>query len=556
MTAPFARPSQAFDVIVVGGGPSGSMMAWLLAKLGVKVAVLERAEFPREKVCGDYVEPGGLRLLARMGVLPAIEGRDRLRINRHRVYYGPRLHYRGDIHYYKTDQDPIDYGLVVPRSELDAMMLEAAQNAGAIVISPARARAVTRQGDVMHVEATHGDSSAVLRAPLVVGADGTESVVARSAGLRRTDRRHIGVAQRAYIDGVEIDGGEATVWFDEDIAPGYGWMFPMPGGFANVGVGFGSQASERFGMSVPGAFKSAIERLRLRHPGCAKARVLGRPIGGVVKSYGGIDRNHFAGGLLIGDAGSFVDALTGEGITHGMESAVLALPTLMDALETNRFEARDLASFDSAFRGYFDPSMRYLELAASLVNNCHMAEFWYRVTAHGHDEAAADPEFAQVAGSIFGGPALQPLMAAAQTMNRVVTRMVEATPGAGEGGSTLAMRFVEDVQAFRRGWTRSLNENPDWHAEWLREIVSGFIEVQKTIWTKPNPRPDGVFRYIGIDAPPAAPRAMPLLAPATQVLALQTVRTLVDAGLAFLSASSATPPPPPPAPRRRWRIKA
>ena len=155
----------------------------------------------------------------------------------------------------------------------------------------------------------------------------------RSVGLRRSDRRHIGVAQRVYMDGVEVDGGEATVWFDQDIAPGYGWMFPMPGGRANVGVGLSSDISARFGVSVREAFRMAIERLRVRHPGCARARIASRPLGGVVKTYPGIDRNHFDGGVLIGDAGSFVDPVTGEGITQGIESAILAAPSLMEALD-------------------------------------------------------------------------------------------------------------------------------------------------------------------------------------------------------------------------------
>ena len=229
--------SSSYDVIVVGGGPAGSVMGWVLAQQGVRVAILERAQFPREKVCGDYVEPGGLRLLSRIGVLSEIERRDRLKINRYRVYFGPKLAYKDTIHYYKSTEDKIDYGLVVPRDELDAILLDAARDAGATVLSPAAAKSIVRQGDMVHVEVAMGDGSQMLRAPLVVGADGTESVVGKSAGLRRTNRRHIGVSQRAYVEGVEIDGGEATVWFDEDLAPGYGWMFPMPGGRANVGVG-------------------------------------------------------------------------------------------------------------------------------------------------------------------------------------------------------------------------------------------------------------------------------------------------------------------------------
>jgi geranylgeranyl reductase family protein len=550
--APVPR-ARNFDVSIVGAGPAGSTLAWVLAKQGCRVALLERSAFPREKVCGDFVEPGGLRILARLGVLPAIESRERLRIDRNRVYFGPRLAYRGPIRYYEGADDDIDYGLIVPRSELDGLILQAAVEAGATLFPQTEARNVTRRGDIVEVEALAGERSLTLRAPLVVGADGVESLVGRCVGLRRTNRRHIGVSQRAYVEGVEVEGGEAAVWFDEDIAPGYGWMFPMPGGLANVGVGLSSETSHRFGIPVREAFVEAVERLRIRHPGCAKARLISRPIGGVVKTYSGIDRNHFDGGLLIGDAGSFVDPMTGEGITQGMESAVLAVPAILDALDCRRFAAADLARFGHDFRRYFDPSMRFLELAAACLNNRHMAEFWLRVSAHGHEEAATDPAFARIAGSLFGGPALQPLTVSAQLWSRMFARfaqgMQEANPG-------LGARFADDFRAFQRGWTGSRAENPQWHAEWLADVAARTIEVQSTMWTRRNPRLDGVFRFVGLEPPSDAEPPMPLASSEAQAMILDGVRALVDAAVTFFTAPGDAPAPPrDAAPRRRWRVK-
>ena len=80
-------------------------------------------------------------------------------------------------------------------------------------------------------------------------------------------------------------------------------------------------------------------------------------------------RNHFDGGLLIGDAGSFVDPMTGEGITQGMESALIASRMVLDALEKGRFDAAFLSRFDRDFRSYFDPTMLYLTFCAVLMRN-------------------------------------------------------------------------------------------------------------------------------------------------------------------------------------------
>jgi len=90
-----------YDVVVVGGGPAGSVMAWSLARKGVRVAVVERATFPREKVCGDFIEPGGLRILEAIQCRPALADVLRLPITSTRVFIGSQVAYRGDIPYYE-----------------------------------------------------------------------------------------------------------------------------------------------------------------------------------------------------------------------------------------------------------------------------------------------------------------------------------------------------------------------------------------------------------------------------------------------------------------------
>jgi FAD binding domain len=199
--------------------------------------------FPREKVCGDFVEPAGLRILEAMGVREAVQASSPLPITSTRIYFGPRLGFRGAIPYYQAEHGLPPHGFVVPRHILDHHLLERARAVSAKVYDGCAARGIRREDGWIHVDVRGREIDFSLRSRLIVGADGAESLVARSFNLEMADRAHISIAQRAYVEGVSVQDGEATVWFDEDVVPGYGWMFPMSGGRANVGIGILSETS-------------------------------------------------------------------------------------------------------------------------------------------------------------------------------------------------------------------------------------------------------------------------------------------------------------------------
>jgi geranylgeranyl reductase family protein len=483
------------DAIVVGGGPSGATMAWALARRGARVTVLEREVFPREKVCGDFIEPSGLRIIRAMGALEAVAAAAPQPIRRLRVQHGPHVSFHGSIPYYDGQHGLPDHARIIPREALDSLLLARARVVGAEVAEGRAVVAVRREDGVMAVEVSEADTTRTLRARVVIGADGTESVVARDMGLRVSDRRHISVSQRAYVEGVDLDPAEAAIFFDEDTIPGYGWMFPTADGRANFGVGLLGETCERLGVSVPQTFAAAVERLRIRHPGCAGARLASRPIGGVVKMYGAAGPNHFDGGLLIGDAGAFADPITGEGITQGMESALIAAETVLAALEAGRFDGAFLSRYETDFRAYFDPSMLYLDLCACIMRNTHLREFWMRSTRRGCERAQADPAFGRVAGASFGGADLQALGVIGQIASSVGRHFLEAGPRAildlAAGRVAGADGLVGDMAAFERGWRASAAGDPAWHAAWLADVARAGARLQTTLWNRPSPRPDG-----------------------------------------------------------------
>ena len=409
-----------------------------------------------------------------------------------RIFFGPTEVFTGDIPYYEGVHGAPSHGRIVPRHVLDTQLLARAAQASAVVRQACSVERIEREDGLVRLRVTEGERSHELAAPIVVGADGTESIVARSFGARRGDRRHMGLSQRAYVEGIETTAGEATIWFDDDLYPGYGWLFPMSGGRANVGVGILAEACDRHGLSIPSAFALFLKKLRLRHPGCSGMRLATRPLGGAVKTYGGIERNHFDGGILIGDAGSFVDPMTGEGITQGMESALLGASTVMDSLEAGRFDAGFLAGYERDFRSYFDPSMRFLTLCAAIMRNWHMREFWFKVTRRGLEQAKTDPTLAGVVGSVFGGPTLRPLAVVEQIWANALRYAATEGPHAMSAllsGRGFAPRGVlGDFAILERGLRASLTHDPRWHLAWAGDVLKAAAATQATIWTAGNPR--------------------------------------------------------------------
>ncbi len=502
--------SDAFDVIVVGGGPAGAVMAWSLARRGIRVAVVERAKFPRDKICGDFIEPAGLRLLHAIGCAAPAEAASRLPIEAIRIFVGAAVAYHEDVPYYDARHGLPPHGGLVRRRDFDAHLLRHAEAASATVFEASAVTGIAGTGGALRVAARSAGRDFTLRAPLVVGADGTESIVARRAGLWTNDRSRTVIAQRAYAEGVRVDRGEATICFDDDIYPGYGWMFPMPDGRANVGVGILAEACHHFSLSVPRLFGAFLEKLRRRHPACAGLRLSGRPVGGVVRGYGAAGRNHFDGGLLIGDAGCFVDPMTGEGITPGMESALLASATVARALDAGRFDAAFLSSFERDFRRHFDPTMRYLDFCATLLRNRHFRHFWLGIGRRIFAEASVDATFARVAGATFGGPDVRPLSILAQVWTKSATVLGQAGTQTAlavlGGGHPRPLRQGADAAAWAQGWRRSLVDDPRWTAAWLADLARASHAMQGMLWTSRNPRVEpGILALVGERAPGQSP---------------------------------------------------
>jgi len=333
--------SRRFDAVVVGAGPAGSIAALVLARSGARVALADKAAFPRDKACGDLVGPRGVQVLADLGlrVPDAGQGSDLLAV-------GPSGR-RSRLPAFTGSTYP-GHGIIVPRLALDHALRQAAVEAGAVPVK-ARITAVEagRDGRVDAVISSDGQR---LAGEVIIAADGALSPVARLAGMLDTDTALWGFAIRAYVPAevplpllVLLD---ASPW---RIYPGYGWLFPGQDGQANVGIGVGL-GTGRGQASLRGDLARLVALLGQR--GDLRPDVRPGPVTGGWLRMGATGAPPAAGNVLLaGDAAGLINPLQGEGIGPAMVSARLAAEAVLAG------SARAGPAYAEAIQATFGPYM-------------------------------------------------------------------------------------------------------------------------------------------------------------------------------------------------------
>jgi geranylgeranyl reductase family protein len=323
------------DVLVVGSGPGGSAAAYHLARHGVDVLVIDKARFPREKVCGDGLTPRGVKAVTDMGVDPTEAGW--VRVEGLRVY-GPTVTL--NLPWPKLERFP-DYGVVRTRHDFDHILVQRAVKAGAALWEATEAVApVVDDGWVVGARVNREDGEPeTVRAKYVIAADGASSRFAGKAGVRRDPTRPLGVAARRYYRSPREQGAYLESWFDlwEDqvILPGYGWIFPIGEDVLNVGAGLLNTTSY-FKDIPPRRMLDAFVRGLPEEWGISEESARGPVLSGPLPM--GMNRRPLAlpGLLVVGDAGGIINPFTGEGIAYAIESAEIAAGLVHGALSSGR----------------------------------------------------------------------------------------------------------------------------------------------------------------------------------------------------------------------------
>lgn len=310
------------EVIVIGAGPSGSAAAAWAARAGREVLVIDAADFPRDKACGDGLTPRAVLELGLLGLADWLDGRVR--------HHGLRLAgFGSSVQVAWPGQSFPKWSSAVPRTELDDRVRKTAEESGASMLLGCKAVAVERDSGGRVGEVVLADGRRVSCRQLIV-ADGARSTLGRVLGRQWHQQTVYGVAARAYLRSPRSD----EPWISSDlelrstegqVLPGYGWIFPLGNGEVNLGVGalatakrpaevalrpllthYASLKSQQWGFDGP--------------PRAVSSALL--PMGGAVSGVAGPNW------MLIGDAAACVNPLNGEGIDYGLETGRLAAQML------------------------------------------------------------------------------------------------------------------------------------------------------------------------------------------------------------------------------------
>jgi menaquinone-9 beta-reductase len=359
------RQLGAPEAVIVGAGPAGSATAILLAERGRSVMLLDKASFPRPKVCGEYLSPEAARILDRLGVLKDVDAAGARPLEGMRIVAPDGTALEGRYAGAGRWRGYRDHALAVRREVFDGLLLERARSRSVDVRERHRVTDLLLEG--RRVIGVRGQDPAgapfEVAGPLVVGADGRASVVARALGLTRPHRlRRLALVQ--HVRGLATAAGRGEIHVDP---PDYCILNPVAAGVVNVSLVVPLAHARPFAGRLETFFRSRLRQLVHLWPRLADMEPVGKLIAMGPLAYRVRPPRH-DGVLLVGDASGFYDPFTGEGLFTALRSAELLADTADGALGAGDVSRVRLAAYDEARRAAFrskDRVTRALQLVVA-----------------------------------------------------------------------------------------------------------------------------------------------------------------------------------------------
>lgn len=341
------------NALIVGAGPAGSSLSLFLCKEKIPHLIIDKAIFPRDKVCGDALSGKVVDVLKKLDekFLDEIYSAENQFTGSYGVKFAAPNGNVIDIPF-KKNLDSLAHapGFISKRLHFDDFLFQKIDRNIATVLEGCSIKSLKRvEGGVECLLEQNGNEIFVF-AKLVIGAEGDRSIVAKTFSTIHKEDKHYCAGLRAYYKGVTgfHEKNFIELHFLKELLPGYLWIFPLPNGEANVGVGMLSHEVSKRKINLKKLMLEAIQN----NP-TIKNRFANAELNGDIKGWGlplgskrrKISGNHF---MLTGDAASLIDPFTGEGIGNAMVTGMLASKQIKKSLAENRFDEAFLGAYDEA----------------------------------------------------------------------------------------------------------------------------------------------------------------------------------------------------------------
>ncbi|WP_276481724.1 NAD(P)/FAD-dependent oxidoreductase [Paraflavitalea pollutisoli] len=341
-------------VCIVGAGPAGATAALQLAQLGIECIVVDKAIFPRDKVCGDGLSGKVITVLNRIDA--AMAGRLRARQDKLNswgvLFVSPGRHalqvgYRPDFDSTNSQHKEAPIGYVCKRMDFDNFLVDEMKARPEIQLH----EGVTIDKYELQPDGylISGSNGFQVKAALLIVANGAHASFTKEVANITMEPKHYSAGVRAYYENVTGNNADNFIelHFLKELLPGYFWIFPLPNGQANVGVAVLSDDVRKKKMNLKRSLQEIIESDPILKDRFKDAKRISP-----VEGYGlplGTKRRVISGEryMLVGDAAYLIDPFTGEGIGNGMYAGRMAALQAAEAIKANNFSATQLAAYDS-----------------------------------------------------------------------------------------------------------------------------------------------------------------------------------------------------------------
>lgn len=338
-------------MLIAGAGPGGATTSIFLSKEKIDHIIIDKAIFPRDKICGDAFSGKSVGMLKK--IIP--EWQQYFLADKSKAVVSTGIQFIApdstplDIPFEINNTDTADpTGFVSKRIDFDNTLFGLINKQYATLLTNTLLEDIEETEGGLIVKIKQQGEQKIIFTKIIVGAEGRSSIVAKKLAQHTMDPMHYSAGIRAYYKGVAglHNKNYIELHFLKELQPGYLWIFPLPDGAANVGVGMLSKAISTKKVNLKKLMLEAIEI----HP-ILKNRFANAVIQGNVEGWGlplGSKKRKLSGNrfLLTGDAGSLIDPFTGEGIGNAMVSGLVAARIIKKAVDTNNFSANFLQQYD------------------------------------------------------------------------------------------------------------------------------------------------------------------------------------------------------------------